>query len=77
MSYYPIGTYVELNDRRICEVVSANARLPMKPVVEVIIDASGHPIRNGDKIDLASDSGVFIVKPVDTDRIKNIRASMI
>ena len=76
MSYYPIGTYVELSDRRICEVVMANPKLPMKPVVEVIIEATGHPIRNGDKIDLAAEAGVFIVKPVDTKRIKDIRSSM-
>jgi len=73
MSYYPIGSYVELSDKRVCEVIASNPKLPLKPVVKVVIDEKGMPIRVGEEIELASHNNIYIVKPFEDAKVESLR----
>jgi HD-GYP domain-containing protein (c-di-GMP phosphodiesterase class II) len=74
MSYYPLGSYVKLSDNRVAEVTLSNPKLPMKPIVKIIVDAEGRPIREGERINLGVEAGIYIVKPMDNIKVDEIRA---
>ncbi len=44
IGFYPVGSIVELNNHSICMVIKQNKGLPLRPVLEVIVDTTGsHP----------------------------------
>lgn len=44
IGFYPAETMVELNNHTICKVVKPNHDFPLRPVVQVVVDAAGaHP----------------------------------
>ena len=50
---YPVGTVVQLDDKRFALVVESPHDHPERPTVQVIADPRGVPIEDGERIDLA------------------------
>lgn len=53
MSVYPIGSIVRLDTQELARVISVQPGSPLRPVVIVIRDASGEPVKEGTMIDLS------------------------
>ncbi len=70
LSYYPIGSYVQLSDGRAAEVIMST-KFPMKPVVQIVLEQDGSPNRAGPKINLAGDTQIYIVKPVNSQLVED------
>ena len=64
---YPIGSIVLMNDTSIVRVVGIAPEAPLRPLVRVLIDETGHqyPNNTGKLIDLREYANIFIVKAVD------------
>lgn len=74
MSYYPLGSFVKLSDNRVAEVMMSNPKLPMKPIVRIVLDADEKPIREGERINLGLEAGIYIVKPFDSSKVLEVRS---
>jgi len=44
ISLYPVGTYVQLNSGDVGHVIQVHPRLPLRPVVRIMLDSHGEPI---------------------------------
>lgn len=64
---YPIGSIVLMNDTSIVRVVGIAPEAPLRPLIRVLIDETGHqyPNNTGKLIDLREYANIFIVKAVD------------
>ena len=64
---YPIGSIVLMNDTSIVRVVGIAPEAPLRPLIRVLIDETGHlyPNNKGKLIDLKEHTNTFIVKVVD------------
>ncbi|OQY40728.1 MAG: hypothetical protein B6229_00950 [Spirochaetaceae bacterium 4572_7] len=63
---YPVGSYVALNDTSICQVLSANKKAPLKPIVKIIVNKDGTESKSNSIIDISDNNRFFIVKSVFT-----------
>lgn len=64
MSVYPVGSYVQLNNKCIARVIASDSVSPFRPTVKVVKDEFGDTIENGEIIRLAKDPDLYIVKVV-------------
>jgi hypothetical protein len=65
MGIYPIGSIVRLNDGSVARVTKVHGDAPIRPVIQMLIDASGQVLRNGDIIDLLMEKSMFIKNAID------------
>jgi hypothetical protein len=80
LSFYPVGTVVELTDGRIGTVVAnhpnpADSRAPGRPVVAVLADADGVLLPHPEHVDLATAEQGSILRAVPTDRRRKVLGS--
>ncbi|MCI0702482.1 MAG: HD domain-containing protein [Planctomycetia bacterium] len=73
LSFYPVGTMVELSDGRVGVVVANHAnrldpRSPGRPVVAVLVDADGMMLPRPEHLDLSAAERGSIVRGVPSDR---------
>ena len=64
VSMFPIGSLVRLSSDEIARVVSINKLRPVRPVVEVIEDASGRKLKTPMRINLEEEPLLYIAKPI-------------
>ncbi len=65
MGIFPVGSIVQLSDGSVGKVVSANGDAPLRPKIEVLIDARGLRVPEPRALDLVQKSDLFIAKAVD------------
>ena len=67
MGIYPIGSIVRLSNFSVARVISINSEVPLRPVVQMLIDEKGKPYdaKNEVTIDLLSDKKLFIKNAID------------
>lgn len=65
VSLYPVGSCVELSDKRVGVVLAANADKPLRPSIRIIKDEYGTFVRNLVLVDLVKENHLFIVKALD------------
>jgi HD-GYP domain-containing protein (c-di-GMP phosphodiesterase class II) len=65
VSFFPLGSYVKLNDRSIGRVVSTNPDYPLRPTVEVLDDGIGGKVPNTRVVDLSQQVLLYITGSVD------------
>ncbi len=70
MSFYPPGTFVQLNSGEIGRVASPTRDLPLRPRVSVFMDAAGRRLEAPRMISLSSSPTLFIVDAVDETTLK-------
>jgi len=74
MGIYPIGSIVRLNDASVARVVNINTDAPMRPVVQILVDASGNVRKSAadnPAIDLLADKTLFIKQAIDPAEFEN------
>ena len=64
---YPIGSIVLMNDTSIARVAGIAPDAPLRPLIRILIDETGHqyPNNKGKLIDLRAYKNTFIIKAVD------------
>lgn len=67
LSYFPLGTTVQLNTGEVGEVVSTNRKYPMRPLVEVRTDANHRPLSQPKRVDLKDNPILSISKSIDPE----------
>ncbi len=77
LSFYPVGSVVELNDGRIGQVVANHAnrldpRSPGRPIVAVLTDSAGAPLPRSEHMDLSAAEGGGIIRGVPTVRVREL-----
>ncbi len=77
LSFYPVGTLVELTDGRVGTVVAnhpnrLDPRSPGRPVVAVLIDADGALLPRAEHVDLAAADRGSIVRGVPAGRARDL-----
>ena len=65
MGVFPIGSIVQLNDSSIGRVVANHSQAPLRPRVELLLDAKGNTVAHRESVDLLERKNLFIVKAVD------------
>lgn len=64
ISIFPVQSLVKLNDGCVARVVQTNKNFPVRPVIEVVMDAKGSKLESIEKIDLSKEPMIYIVSPV-------------
>jgi HD-GYP domain-containing protein (c-di-GMP phosphodiesterase class II) len=77
LSFYPVGTVVELSDGRVGVVVAnhpnrLDPRAPSRPVVAVLVDAEGMILPRPEHLDLSAAERGGIVRGVPSDRQRTL-----
>jgi HD-GYP domain-containing protein (c-di-GMP phosphodiesterase class II) len=57
---FPVGVLVRLNTKEIGSVVKENPRLPLRPIVNIFMDAAGKELKQPKQIDLSANPMIFI-----------------
>ena len=72
MGIYPLGSVVILNDGSIGTVVRTHASVPLRPVVQILVDQGGVGFENNDGqvIDLLENKTLFIVRALNPRELK-------
>ena len=65
MGVFPVGSIVQLNDSSIGTVVSPNSDAPLRPKIELLVDADGGRLDTPQPLDLLERTQLFIAKAVD------------
>ncbi|MEJ5284796.1 MAG: HD-GYP domain-containing protein [Brevinematia bacterium] len=71
MSIYPVGSYVELSDGSIAQVISSDPVSPFFPTVKIIKDQFKDDVPNGEVIRLSKTKDIYIVRSIKSKEIKN------
>ncbi len=69
ISFFPLGTYVKLNDRSVGRVINTNPDYPLKPTIEVIYDSLGSKVPNSRVVDLSQQILLYITGSIDEGEI--------
>ena len=60
LSFYPIGSFVELNTKEIGRVVRINAKFPLLPVIEILTDSKKNTLKETRQADLSKEPLLFV-----------------
>ncbi|MBD3422365.1 MAG: HD domain-containing protein [Chitinivibrionales bacterium] len=73
-SLFPIGSLVQLNDRRIARVIHSNKRNLSKPLVSVLTDHHGAIVDKSkiQRLDLYEDRDFEIIRALNSDYLQNL-----
>jgi putative nucleotidyltransferase with HDIG domain len=66
---YPPGSYVLLNNNEIGRVISINEGLPLRPAVEIVVDAEGNPPEKSKTVDLSKSPVLNIKRALEDSKI--------
>lgn len=72
MGVYPVGSYIKLNNGEIAKVVRANPGAPLKPLIRIVVDAYGKPVKSKFFIDLREREDLFIEKPLKNSDVEKL-----
>ncbi len=65
ISFFPLNSYVKLNDRSVGRVISTNRNFPLKPTVEILYDSLGNRLAEKRHVDLSEQTLLYITGSVD------------
>lgn len=64
ISLFPVNTSVRLNNRSIGRVLSTDKDQPLRPTIELLFDAQGNKLKNGETIRLSENPLLYIVESI-------------
>ncbi len=65
VSFFPVNSFVRLNDRSVGRVITTNPDFPLKPAVEILYDNLGNRLREPRIVDLSKRPLLYITGSVD------------
>lgn len=69
LGVYPVSSWVELNSNEIGKVMINNNEFPLRPVVDILFDATGNRLKGPRVINLAKQFNLFIKKSLIDDEL--------
>ena len=66
---YPISSWIELNSSEIGKVMINNNEFPLRPVVHILFDGTGHRLKEPRVINLAKEFNLFIKKALSEEEL--------
>jgi len=70
ITFYPINSFVALNNNEIGRVIGINNLSPMRPIVEIVFDGQGNQLKKLKIIDLTKSPVLFIKKAIDEQGLR-------
>jgi HD-GYP domain-containing protein (c-di-GMP phosphodiesterase class II) len=64
ISLFPVNTLVRLNNKSIGRVLSTDKNQPLRPTIELLFDAKGNKLREGEIIGLSENPLLYIVESI-------------
>ena len=64
ISLFPVNTLVRLNNKSIGRVLSTDRNQPLRPTIELLFDAKGNKLRQGEIIGLSGNPLLYIVESI-------------
>lgn len=73
-SLFPVGSYVEISDKRIAKVIQSNDEEYPRPVISVLTNEQGKILPKDDiyQIDLSKDTDNQVVKPLESEYLEEV-----
>jgi len=65
ISFFPLNSYVKLNDRSVGRVINTNPNFPLKPIVEVLYDSLGNRLAEERVVDLSEQALLYVTGSID------------
>ncbi len=65
ISFFPLGSYVKLNDRSVGRVANTHPGFPLKPTVEIIYDSLGSKLQKPRIVDLSQQILLYVTGSID------------
>ena len=65
ISFFPVNSYINLNDHSFGRVIKTNPDLPLKPIVEILFDSRGNRLKQPKIVDLSRQPLLYITGSVD------------
>ena len=65
ISFFPLNSYVRLNDRSVGRVITTYPNFPLKPTVEILYDSLGNKLEEARIADLPGEPLLYITGSVD------------
>ena len=65
ISFFPLGSYVKMNDRSVGRVIDTNPGFPFKPIVEILFDSLGSKLQKPRLVDLSQQILLYITGIID------------
>jgi len=65
ISFFPLGSYVKLNDRSVGRVANTHQGFPLKPTVEIIYDSLGSKLSKPRTVDLSQQILLYVTGSID------------
>ncbi len=69
LTMYPVGSYVQLNNKAIGVVVETNRGNPFRPTIRIVADGQGNRIQDERLIDLADSTVLNIVAGITAEEV--------
>jgi len=65
ISFFPLNSYVKLNDRSVGRVINTNPNFLLKPIVEVLYDSLGNRLAEERVVDLSEQALLYVTGSID------------
>jgi len=65
ISFFPLGSYVKLNDRSVGRAANSHPGFPLKPTVEIIYDSLGSKLQKPRTVDLSQQILLYVTGSID------------
>ena len=62
LSTFPVGSWVRLNTGEMARIAATNPAFPLRPVVEILMDARGERVEPSRRIDLSANTLLYITE---------------
>ena len=73
MAIYPVGSIVRLNNGVVAKVVKANPNLPLRPIIEILVDEFGEKVKEERLLDLQNEGSLFIKNPLSKMEMEKLK----
>lgn len=69
-TFYPVGSYVQLNTGEVGEVIKVLRNFPTRPTLQILVDKEGQPVKKPYFIKLAEENLVYVKETLTQERLQ-------
>jgi hypothetical protein len=69
-TFYPVGSYVQLNTNEVGRVIQVNKKAPTRPIIQLIIDREGAPVSSPQSMNLTEKDLIFVRETLTEEKVR-------
>ncbi len=69
-TFYPLGSYVQLNTNEVGRVVQVDKKAPTRPIIQLIIDREGVPVSSPQYMNLTEKDLIFVKETLTEEKVR-------